>query len=110
VLAANIGQAEEQGHKEIAGTLRNLYDFILERLEEQMPPQARLINRLLRAETADERRSVLQEAGDLVDDELVQVLEAVADDAKAQGQQQLASEFDAIIQLVKEHVKEGDDD
>ena len=107
VLAANIGQAEEQGHKEIAGTLRNLYDFILERLEEQMPPQARLINRLLRAETADERRSVLHEAGDLVDDDLAQVLEAVADDAKAQGQQQLASEFDAIIQLVKERVKQG---
>jgi hypothetical protein len=109
VLAANIAQAEEQGHKEIAGTLRNLYDFILERLEEQMPPQARVINRLLRAETAEERRSVLQDASDLVDDELVQTLEAVADDAKAQGQQQLVSEFDEIIQLVKGHVKEGHD-
>lgn len=109
VLAANIGQAEEQGHQEIAGTLRNLYDFILERLEEQMPPQSRVINRLLRAETTEERRSVLQEAGDLIDDELLQVLEAVADDAKAQGQQQLASEFDAIVQLVKDRLNEGHD-
>ncbi|MFQ5595598.1 MAG: CpXC domain-containing protein [Anaerolineae bacterium] len=109
VLAANIAQAEEQGRQEIAGTLRNLYDFTLERLEEQMPPQARTINRLLRTETAAERRIVLQEAGDLIDNELLQTLKAVADDAKAQGQQQLASEFDEIIQLVKEHVKEGDD-
>ncbi|MFQ5343866.1 MAG: CpXC domain-containing protein [Anaerolineae bacterium] len=110
VLAANVAQAEEQGHKEIAGTLRNLYDFTLERLEEQMPPQARTINRLLRTETAAERRSVLQEAGDVINNELLQTLEAVADDAKAQGQQQLVSEFDEIIQLVKEHVKEGHDD
>ncbi|RME48236.1 MAG: hypothetical protein D6791_03815 [Chloroflexi bacterium] len=110
VLAANIAQAEEQGNKDVAGTLRNLYDFILERLEEQMPPQGRLINQLLRADTAEQRAQILDAAGDAVNTELVQLLETIADDAKAQGQQQMAHEFEEIIRLAKERVEDRRDD
>lgn len=104
VLAANIAQAEEQGNQEVAGTLRNLYEFILDRLEEQMPPQARLINRLLRAEAADERARMLEEAGEAVDGDLVQVLEALLEDAQMQGQSQLSHRLREIIELVRSQV------
>lgn len=109
VLAANIAQAEEQGQGDIAETLRDLYDFILDQLEERMPPQARVINRLLRADTADERARILEATGDTVDGNLAQVLEALADDARAQGQRQLVSGLDEIIEQVREYVKNRDD-
>lgn len=101
VLSAHIAQAEEQGQDDVAATLRDLHSFILDRLEEQMPPQVRVINRLLRAETAAERSRVLEDAGGLVDSELIQVLEAIADDARAQGQTELVNELDDVIEQVE---------
>lgn len=101
VLSAHIAQAEEQGQDDVAAMLRGLYNFILDRLEEQMPPQVRVINRLLRAETAAERSQVLEDAGGTVDGELIQVLEAIADDARAQGQTELVNELDDVIEQVE---------
>lgn len=106
VLSANIAQAEEQRQDEAAATLRNLHDFILDRLEERMPPQMRVVNRLLRAETAGERTGVLESAGDVVDDELVEVLEAIVDDARMQGQAQLVDQLNGVIEQVKDHVED----
>ncbi len=100
-----ISQAEEQGYQEVADTLHDLYDFILDQIEEQMPPQARVINRLLRTETAEEQARVLEAAGDAVDGDLVKVLKAIAEDARAQGQAQLVSEFEELIKQVSEFVE-----
>ncbi|MBS1253171.1 MAG: hypothetical protein MAG451_02219 [Anaerolineales bacterium] len=104
VLSANIAQAEEQGQDDVVQVLRHLQDYTLGLLEEQMPPQARVLNRLMRADGADERTKVLENAGDLVDAELVQALEAIADNARAQGQTQLVNEVDELITLVKGHI------
>lgn len=105
VLAANIAQAKEQGYQDVADTLRDLYDFILDQIEEQMPPQARVINRLLRTETAEERARVLEAAGDAADGDLVKVLKTIAEDARAQGQTQLVGEFEELIKQVSEFVE-----
>lgn len=104
VLSANIAQAEEQGQEDVARTLRDLYDFILDRLEQQMPPRMRVINRLLRAETADARTQVLDDAGDIADRELIQVLEAIADDARVQGQPELVDQLDDVIEQVRDYI------
>jgi hypothetical protein len=108
VLSANIAQAEEQGHADVAATLRELHEYVLDEMEEQMPPAARLVNRLLRADSAAERAEILDEANDLVDDELVSVLEAIVSSTHAQNQSALAAEFETIVEQVRSHVANSD--
>lgn len=110
ILSANISQAEEQGQSDVAATLRELHDYILDRMEENMPAEARLVNQLLRAETTSERAQLLINAGDLVNDELVNVLEAIASSTRAQNQPALADEFDAIAEQVRAYVAATDND
>jgi hypothetical protein len=105
VLSANIAHAREQRQDEIADRLEALYNHIMARLEEQLPPHLRLVNRLLRAESADERAALLDEAGELVNDELAALLRNLAQDARLEGQQALAEQFQTLLQEVEARLK-----
>lgn len=101
VLAANIAQAREFKQNEIADRLEKLYHHILARLEERMPPHLRLVNRLLRAESAAERATVLDQAGDALNEQVVQVLRELATGAEQEGQRTLAEEFRTVLREVE---------
>jgi len=105
VLAANIAQARELKHDEVADRLEKLYNHIMERLEERMPPHLRLVNQLLRAEGPRERAAVLDQAGDALNEQAVEVLRNLAVDAQQQGQQALADRFQDLLREVEARLK-----
>ncbi len=78
VLAAMITQNEEQGREEQAAELKRVQDLILNEAERQVPPQIRVINRLLRAETDEDQRRILEENRTLLTPELVQMLDTLS--------------------------------
>ena len=78
VLAAMIAQNEEQGREEQAAELKRVQDLILNEAERQVPPQIRVINRLLRAETDEDQRRILEENRTLLTPELVQMLDTLS--------------------------------
>jgi len=96
VLAANIRQAEAEGQAEMVADLRGVWETITDVLEETMPPQIQLINRLLNAETEQERFSLMEERGQWVTTEFSELMGAVADDLDDRGQSETADRLRSI--------------
>lgn len=85
VLSANIAHAREEKQEKVAQSLEGLYGYIISQLEERMPPEIKLINRLLATEEVGEREKILRGSSDLVNDRLLQLMEAIARDLERQG-------------------------
>lgn len=80
VLAARIAEAEQTGNQGALAALREVYNLIIAEAERQVPPQIRFLNRLLRAETDEEQRQLLDENAELVNQELVMTLDRVLEE------------------------------
>ena len=84
VLSMMMAQAENEGQTEQLQTLREVHDLIIEEAERQVPPQIRLVNRLMRAETDQERRALLEENAAVVTPELAEMFDALIDQISAE--------------------------
>ncbi len=96
ILRANIDAAERQGAAAAARRLREIWEMAVGLLEEDLPPDLRLINRLLRAEYPDGTRQLLMENREDLDAELVESMRVMAESMRAQGQEALAKRLDDI--------------
>lgn len=94
VLAARIAEAEQTGNQGALAALREVYNLIIEEAERQVPPQIRFLNRLLRVETDEEQRQLLDENAELVNQELVmtldRILEEMDEEAPAEMRERLS--------------------
>lgn len=105
VLSAMIAQAEQQGNTQRAQQLQEVQDLIMEEAEKQVPPQIRLINRLLQAESEDEQRTILEENQNLLTPELAQMLKALAEEVTSDGQPGQAQEMVGEIRKLQAMVE-----
>lgn len=90
VLSMNMREAERAGATQVATRLRAIWQAVVELLEEDMPAEIRLINRLLEAEFPEGTQDLLKRHRDQVNDELLAALHAIADDMERQGQSDMA--------------------
>lgn len=104
VLSAMIAQNEEQGRPDQAAELKRVQDSIMDEAERQVPPQIRVINRLLRAENDEAQRRILDENRELVTPELAQMLEALSQEMAAESDGQ-AAEMTGQIEKLKAMVE-----
>lgn len=102
VLSALIAQSEEQGQSAQAEDLKEVQQLIMEEAERQVPPQIRIINRLLRAESDAEQRQILDQNPELLTPELVQMLNALASEVAEDGQD---SDMEERIQKLRAMVE-----
>jgi hypothetical protein len=98
VLAANEEAAKKANDEESSNKLRELMDLILHRVEEDMPPGLRLLNRLLREERPEKIQAILEESRQEITSEWVDALEAIKEDLEAHGQKELAHKVENIAQ------------
>ncbi len=96
ILANNIQAAEQRGATVAARRLREVWETTLEILDEDLPSDLRLINRLLRAEYPEGSRRILTEHRSELDQELVESMQAMADAMRAQGQEEMAKRLENI--------------
>lgn len=101
VLSASVNQAQEQGDVERASELLEIQTIISNQAEQQVPPEIRLINRLVTAKDLDEQQQILDENSDLIAPELIQVLKILAQDAGARGQEELKDSLQKISGLIE---------
>ena len=85
VASRYIAAAEKQGNEARAKRIRGIMDSALGVLEENLPPEIRLLNRLMRSEYPDGTNKVLEESRGLLSDDFMAMfdhnLEAIrADD------------------------------
>jgi hypothetical protein len=92
--------AENEGDTERVEKLDAIMDAAQEALEEQLPPEARLINRLLRAEHPDETDDILEENRGLLTDEFLETYDAYIGRFEEQGDQEAVEH----LQQVREQV------
>jgi hypothetical protein len=102
VLSALIAQSEQQGQTAQAEDLKEVQQLIMDEAERQVPPQIRIINRLLRAESDAEQREILDQNPEMLTPELVQMLNALASEVAEDGQD---SDMEERIQKLRAMVE-----
>jgi len=99
---ATLRNAAEQGQIDKATTLQAVLEAAIEVLEERMPPQARLINRLARASSDEERRTELEANREQLGSDLVASLQAAARQARQGGADAAAESLEAAARQAQE--------
>ena len=77
LLTSFIEQAKANGQQMEAATLEHIYHLILQEAENQVPPEIRLINQLVRASSEEEQRRILAENKPLVTVDFAKMLTAL---------------------------------
>jgi hypothetical protein len=85
VLSANIQHAEAENHEEAAKALQQLANMIIGLLEERLPPEVRLINRLLNAPYPDGTMQLLEDQREVLTPEFVAALDQVVAELEQAG-------------------------
>jgi hypothetical protein len=109
VLEANILAADEAGQAEVADKLKKLKEHVVSLLEARLPPEMRLINQLLSTEGHEERRELLQEHRNVIDDQFLKLIEAIVEDLRSQKQETAAEHLGETVKDVKTILR-GDHD
>ncbi|HCB50474.1 MAG: hypothetical protein AMJ56_06245 [Anaerolineae bacterium SG8_19] len=100
VLSASIAQAENRGDMSRLADLREIQNGIVQVIEQQSPPQVRLINQLLRAESDEEMRQLLDENTELVQPELMELVGAISAQADEKDDQELKSRLGRLETVI----------
>ncbi len=95
-LMANIEAAQRQGAMAAVRRLTEIWKMTLDILEEDLPSDLRLINRLLRAEYPERTRQLLMENRGELSQELVESMRVMAEGLRAQGQEDMARRLENI--------------
>jgi hypothetical protein len=110
VLDLNIAAADQAGEEHTADRLKKLREHVVSLLEARMPPEVRLINQLLSADDVEERRALLHQHQDLVDERFLKLMEAIVDDLRAQGQEIAAQLLEETAREIETILQAGTDD
>ena len=91
VLSANIQRAEAENRPQTAQALQQVADMILNMLQEQLPPEVRLLNQLLQAPYPDGTRQALEAQRETVTPEFVAALDEVITQLEQTGNTEAAN-------------------
>jgi len=101
VLATNLEKARAAGDEQAIRSLQSIWDLILRLTEEVIPPELRLVNRLVAAESDAEVERLLQENRDLVTESLVQFMEDVEASMREKGALEAAERLASVLEKVR---------
>ena len=100
ILTANIKDAQAKNNKETVTALRSIQDMILRLIEETLPPEIRLVNRLMAAGSESEIEEMLRSDRDLLTEQLVQFVEGAEADSKEKGDAKTSDRLALILRKI----------
>ncbi len=101
LLVANIQEADKAGQHDAVQKLSELYKVLMEALQAKLPPEMRLLNALVTAQSPDAIRRQLAENKSLVTPDLLELLTAVKNDAVTRGEGAIIPILDEIRRQVE---------
>ena len=101
VLSANLREARAAGDAEAFKPLQALSALLVRLMDESLPPEVRLLNRLMAAEDDATLDKLLQENRDLLTEDLVQYLEDTEATMREQGTLETADRLASVLAKVK---------
>lgn len=95
-LAANIQQAERNNATAAARRLRQIYEFAVAVIQDRLPENLRLLNKLLSAPDEATVRQLLKENRDMLSREYLESLKALETDMRDNDQAELANRIKSL--------------
>ncbi len=96
LLAGNIQHAEQSGATGAAKRLREVYQLALKVMQDNLPPELRLVNELMTAPDPAAARALLKENRDLLTPEFVNSISSLEADLRQNGQDDLADRIKSL--------------
>jgi hypothetical protein len=106
ILSSMYAESRRRGDKKTADDLEEIQDIIVEEMENQAPPEIRLVNQLLRTENEEEQLRLLGENENLVTSELLELTASISEDAERSGEKQLANRASKVERMVKAQLQD----
>lgn len=107
VLQANIQAAEQAGDTRSAERLELVLERVMAAMRESAPPQIRLINDLVNADTDEEARQLLAEHAPTFGPELVEIMDAIQADLDEHNQPGSARRMRELREMAAQLVNSG---
>ncbi len=96
MLASNIEQAQQKNATFAVNRLRSIYELAVGILEDRLPPDLRLLNRLVSTKDEGEVRRLLQENRSLINKEFVEGMRGLEERFRGEKNEQLAARIKSI--------------
>lgn len=96
VLQANIEEAQRSGQVEVSARLKQIRDRVLDLIQQAAPPEIRLINDLLSAQTDEESLELLRERREELSPDLVELMDELVAQLREAGNEPAAQRLEAI--------------
>ncbi len=91
VLSANLQRASAEKREDIVQALRQVGDMVVGLMEDRLPPEVRLVNRLLNASYPDDTGQLLRAQRELLTPEFIAGLDQIADELEQAGDEKPAN-------------------
>jgi hypothetical protein len=101
VLGANLEEARSSGESEATKALERIWGLILQLIEETLPPEVQLFNRLLVAENDEQVEQLLQDNRELVTERLVQFMQDTQARMQEEGEEKNAERLAQVLEKVR---------
>ncbi len=101
VLSRLQSAAEKRGNESRAQDLQSLTESILEIMQENLPPDLRLISALLRAEYPEESNELLEEQRDLLNNEFLELYDVYVENLDRPDEDQISAKMKKIREQIE---------
>jgi len=101
LLTANLEEARAANNEEAVRSLQALWGLVLRLMEESLPPELQLLNRLIVAEDDAEIDRLLQDNRGLVTERLVRVIEQAGANVREEDESETAERLASLLEKVR---------
>ncbi len=98
VLGANLQEAHERGNEDSVEALRAVWNVVMDLMEQALPPELRLLNRLMTAEDEEQIERLLEQNRNLVTQRMAQFIDETEAEAREDGDEETAERMALISQ------------
>jgi hypothetical protein len=106
VLGANLQEAHRAENEEALADLRGIWNIVIGLMEEAMPPELRLINRLMVAEGEEAIERLLEDNRNLVTQRMAQFVEKTEASAREEEDAETADQMALILRKMRRMLAE----
>jgi hypothetical protein len=106
VLGSNLQEAHRAENEDALNALREIWNVVIGLMEEAMPPELRLINRLTAAEDEEEIERLLAENRNLVTQRMAQFVEKTEAEAREEGDLETADQMVLVLKKMRRMLAE----
>ena len=104
VLQAQTARAEQQGDEKMLQALVEIQSLIVQQMEQQLPPHIQFLNQLVRMDSQEGQRQLLDENAHLLSPDMLKLVDQVIDQASETGDSELNQRLQTVKSLIAARV------